>query len=80
VPKIFEYNGFKFFFFSNEGEPREPLHVHVRKAGALAKVWLHPEIELAENHGFSASDLRIILAEVDKRKIEIREAWHAYFD
>jgi hypothetical protein len=34
VPKVFEYGGYKFFFFSNEGEPMEPCHVHVRKGSA----------------------------------------------
>ena len=30
MPKIFEYFGFIFFFFSNE---HEPIHVHVTKGG-----------------------------------------------
>ena len=34
MPKIFEYFGFVFFFYSNE---HEPIHVHVVK-GELAKV------------------------------------------
>ena len=28
MPKIFEYFGFIFYFFSNE---HEPIHVHVKK-------------------------------------------------
>ncbi|MBQ7774223.1 MAG: DUF4160 domain-containing protein [Bacteroidales bacterium] len=30
MPKIYEYFGFVFFFFSNE---HEPIHVHVMKSG-----------------------------------------------
>lgn len=30
MPKIYEYFGFIFFFFSNE---HEPIHVHVTKSG-----------------------------------------------
>lgn len=30
MPKIYEYFGFIFFFFSNE---HEPIHVHVMKSG-----------------------------------------------
>lgn len=30
MPKIYEYFGFTFFFFSNE---HEPIHVHVMKSG-----------------------------------------------
>jgi len=36
MPAIFGYDGFRFFIYSNEGSPREPVHVHVRKAGAEA--------------------------------------------
>ncbi|WP_328588202.1 DUF4160 domain-containing protein [Ciceribacter selenitireducens] len=25
-----------FFFYSNEGDPREPIHVHVRRGGSEA--------------------------------------------
>ena len=32
MPIVFRSDGFKFFFYSNEGDPREPLHVHVAKA------------------------------------------------
>ncbi|HIS66667.1 MAG TPA: DUF4160 domain-containing protein, partial [Candidatus Scatomorpha merdipullorum] len=37
MPKVFEIDGFKFFFFSNEGNPQEPCHIHVRKGNGLAK-------------------------------------------
>ena len=30
MPVIFRYKGFRFFFYSNEGNPREALHVHAR--------------------------------------------------
>lgn len=40
MPKVLEINGYKYFFFSNEGNPQEPCHIHVRKAGNLAKFWI----------------------------------------
>jgi hypothetical protein len=42
MPVVFRQEGFKFFFYSNEGDPREPIHVHVRGSGGLAKFWLSP--------------------------------------
>jgi hypothetical protein len=42
MPVILRYKGYTFFFFSNEGNPREPLHVHVRRADASAKFWVEP--------------------------------------
>ena len=35
MPKIFEKDGFFFFFYMNE---HEPVHVHVRKQGKIAKL------------------------------------------
>lgn len=31
MPTVFEYCGFSFFFYSKEGSPREPVHIHVEK-------------------------------------------------
>ena len=31
MPKIFEWKGYKFFFYANEGEPLERCHIHVMK-------------------------------------------------
>jgi hypothetical protein len=42
MPTILRIAGFRFFFFSNEGE--EPPHVHVERAESVAKFWLQPEV------------------------------------
>lgn len=34
MPVILRINGFRFFFYSNEGNPLEPAHIHVMKAGS----------------------------------------------
>jgi hypothetical protein len=31
MPVVFRYRGFTFFFYSNEGTPRAPVHIHVEK-------------------------------------------------
>jgi hypothetical protein len=49
MPTILELNGFRFFFYANE---HLPIHVHVSKAGASAKVELVPEIDIIYNRGF----------------------------
>jgi hypothetical protein len=46
VPVILREAGLRYYFFSNEGSPREPAHVHVSGGGRDAKVWLEPEIRL----------------------------------
>lgn len=79
MPRVLEINGFVLFFFSNEGNPREPMHIHVRRAGGLAKIWLIPEIELVETHGFSAREQRQILKLVQTHESVMKEAWNEYF-
>ena len=47
MPKVFDWGGFRFHFFSNEGNPREPAHVHVTKGRDTAKFWISPEVSIA---------------------------------
>lgn len=79
MPVIFTHKGFKFFFFSNEGVPREPLHVHVRKGEKLAKFWLKPEVALAESYSMTGKELRE-LGEIILNNLErIEKAWNEHF-
>ncbi|GIL04470.1 DUF4160 domain-containing protein [Betaproteobacteria bacterium PRO7] len=79
MPEVFRWRGFRFFFYSNEGSPREPCHVHVEHADGEAKVWLDPEIRLASSFGLSSRQLGTILAVVREREARIREKWDEYF-
>lgn len=79
LPVILRVDGFRFFFYSNEGNPRERAHVHVRRDGAEAKVWLVPEVSLARNDGFDARTLRNIVMTVTDHKTFMEEAWNEYF-
>jgi hypothetical protein len=60
MPVVLRRDGFRFFFYSNEGNPLEPPHVHVRKSDAEAKFWLKLDPALARNDGFDATTLRRI--------------------
>ena len=46
MPKVFDWNGYRFHFYANEGDPREPVHVHVARAGADAKSGCFPRSNL----------------------------------
>jgi hypothetical protein len=80
MPKVFEWNGYKFFFFSNEGYPIEPLHVHVRKGENIAKFWIDPEITLASSYGFTPKELSTLELLIVERREEIRRKWNEYFN
>jgi hypothetical protein len=79
MPTIFRADGFRFFFYSNEGDPREPVHVHVMGNGGEAKVWLRPDVAIARSAGLDARALRQITRLVAARQDEIERAWHDYF-
>lgn len=79
MPVVFRAQGFKFFFYSNEGHPREPVHIHVEKGAAEAKFWIIPQIAVAYNDGFDARTLRLVLAMVETNQERIRRAWNEFF-
>jgi len=79
MPVVFRHDGFRFFFYSNEGDPPEPVHVHVFKDGAEAKFWLQPEVNVAYNKGFNARTLAMLSRIVEDRRAEIESAWHDHF-
>ncbi len=79
MPVVFRDSGLRYFFYSNEGSPREPAHVHVRGGGKDAKVWLEPEVAVADSYGFSSAELARILAVVVSNRQRLLRAWHDHF-
>ena len=79
MPTILQERGFRFFFYSNEGSPREPVHIHVEKGNLEAKFWLKPAVKVAYNDGYDARTLRELLALVEAHKQQIERAWNEFF-
>ena len=79
MPVIFRYEGFRFFFYSNEGSPREPVHVHVEKGDVEAKFWLRPDVRIAYNDGFNSKTLNDLLPIVEQHRDQIERAWNEFF-
>lgn len=79
MPVVFFYKGFRFFFYSNEGIPREPLHIHVRRGSDIAKFWLEPQIAVAESYGLSPAELRELSSVVSENRDRIERYWNEYF-
>lgn len=76
MPTLLVVEGFRFHFFSREGN--EPPHVHVRKADAEAKLWLQP-VRLAFAEGFNPSELRRLRELTFEHQTEFLERWNEYF-
>jgi Domain of unknown function (DUF4160) len=79
MPVVFRQDGFRFFFYSKEGDPLEPLHIHVLKSGAEAKFWLRENVRMAYNYGFDFRTLRRLTAVIEEHRTEIEEAWNGHF-
>lgn len=79
MPVVFRYRGYRFFFHSNEGDPREPLHVHVRKGEAVAKFWLEPEPGIADAYGMSSHEIHDLFDEAIRKKDLIERYWNEHF-
>jgi hypothetical protein len=79
MPVVFRHGGLRFYFFSNEGSPREPPHIHVLGGGRDAKIWIEPEPTIAESYGFNSRELADILRVVATNRSLILKAWHEHF-
>jgi hypothetical protein len=63
MPTILRIDGFRFHFYSEEGN--EPAHIHIRYEGNECKFWLDPVL-LASNRGIPAhriSDIESLVFE-----------------
>jgi len=38
MPVVFRYKGIRFFFYSNEGNPLEPMHIHAESGDGETKI------------------------------------------
>jgi Domain of unknown function (DUF4160) len=78
MPVIFRHRGFRFFFYSNEGSPREPVHVHVRGEGGEAKFWLFPSPQVADSDGINSRTLKELCEVVEENTQLIEETLNEY--
>jgi Domain of unknown function (DUF4160) len=77
MPTLLQAEGFRFFFYSNEG--REPPHVHVAKGSGEAKVWLQP-VRLAHSSGLGPTELRRLRELTFQHQAAFVERWNEYFN
>ena len=79
MPKVFRWNGLRFHFYSEVGDPHEPDYIHIRKGRDNAKFWLRPEVHMAYNRGFPAHVLTQRVAAVEQRRELIESIWNDHF-
>lgn len=77
MPKVFEQDGFRFFFYSNE---HPPIHVHVQYAGGEAIFVVEGGVELRESFGLKVRDLRRAQELAEENRALIISKWNEFFD
>jgi len=76
VPTVLRVEGYRFFFFSNEGI--EPPHIHVERGEGHAKFWLEP-VTMAVAKDLKNSELRRARLLVIQHRFDFLEKWREYF-
>lgn len=76
MPTVLGVDGYRFFFFSNEGN--EPGHIHVERGDGYGKFWLEP-VNWSTPTTFTRPELRAIRGIVEKNREYFIERWDDYF-
>lgn len=76
MPTLFIIFGLRFYFFSRE---HYPIHIHVEKAGGVAKFQIEPEIKLIESNGLKPNDLKLAESIIEENREVIVENWKVFF-
>jgi hypothetical protein len=55
------------------------MHIHVYSSNGEAKVWIEPDIQIAQNRGLSMKELNEVDNLIMEHEDEIRRAWKEHF-
>jgi len=77
MPKVFDKDGFSFFFYSNE---HRPIHVHVRRGDGEAVFDVEEGVELRESQNMKMKELAQAQQLAAENLQLIVEKWHEHID
>lgn len=86
MPQLFKIGQFLVFFWSNEGLPQEPIHVHVAEGKPSAnatKFWItkNGKTILANNNShINEKQLRLIQRIIEANSQSIIQKWKEHFE
>lgn len=81
MPQVFRIGVYVIYFWSNEGIPNEPIHVHVAKGHPIkngTKIWISKDGKCSVEHNKSKIpnfQLNYIIRLIEARIDEIKEMW-----
>lgn len=77
MPKIFEQDGYRFFFYSNE---HRPIHIHVRYGSGEAVFDVEHAVELRESLGLKMQELARAQELAQLHRELIIQKWHEHLN
>lgn len=86
MPQIFKLGAYWVYFWTDEGEPREPVHIHISEGKPVphaTKVWItkNGKCSLANNNSrIPENMLNKLLRLIEPRSFEIISKWKEIFE
>lgn len=86
MPQIFSIGGYVVYFWSNEGEPKEPVHVHVAQGHPQkngTKIWITKSMHCIIANNNSKIPMHIlndIMSVIEVRALYICSEWKKHFE
>jgi len=77
MPKVFEKDGYKFFFYSND---HLPIRVHVRHGNGEAVFTIGDDVILRESAGLKVKELSKAENLAEEHRTLIIEKWNEHFN
>ena len=75
MPTLLNKNGFKFFFYANEHEPK---HIHIRNSSGFAKIELDT-LKVVQDY-LKPKDLKFALKIVKENREDFERIWNEWFN
>lgn len=85
MPQIFRIGSYIVYFWSNENEPLEPIHVHIAEGRASAnatKIWITSTgkaLLCSNTSNIAKKELRNLMRMIEANSSMIIDKWYSHF-
>lgn len=86
MPQIFKIGGYSIYFWSNENDPLEPVHVHISEGTPTAnatKIWITSsgKCSLCNNNSkIPSKTLKLLMRIIESQHKQIISKWKEHFN
>ena len=85
MPQVFRVGEYWVYFWTNEGKPMEPIHIHIAKGSPVAnatKIWITSKgkcLLCNNNSKIPEHTLKNIMRIIEARSDDVVHLWKQYF-